>query len=154
MVVTDIQGTAITAADDNDRVRRNTSHFKKMLDPLSVSENKMSGGESAAPTETTAPPTPIADLQSLESAADTETTAPPTPIVNLQSPDRSWNDAAGSRLISPSGASTTPRETPPQERPQRSALVVSLGVYITTNSTRTVHNTFAKSIVPDSLLFV
>ena len=97
MVVTDAQGTAITAADDNHTVPRNTSRFKKMLDPLPVSENKLSGGESAALTETTAPPTPIVDLQSL---------------------DRSWNDAAGGRLIS-----TTPRETPPQERPQRTRCV-------------------------------
>ena len=81
MVVTDVQDTAINAADDNHTVRRNTSRFKKMLNPLPVSESKMSGGESASPIETTAPPTPIVDLQSPESAAPTETTAPPTPIV-------------------------------------------------------------------------
>ena len=80
MVITDIQGTAITAADENHTVRRNTSRFKKMFDPLPVSENKMSGGESAAPTETIAPSTPIVELQSLESAAHTETTAPPNQL--------------------------------------------------------------------------
>ena len=63
MVVTDVQVPAITASDDNQTVRRNTSRFKKMLDPLPVSENKISGRESAAPTETTAPPTPIVDLR-------------------------------------------------------------------------------------------
>ena len=34
MVVTDVRGTAVTAADDKHTIRRNTSRFKKVLDPL------------------------------------------------------------------------------------------------------------------------
>ena len=44
MCVTDIRGTAVTAVDDNHSIRRNTSRFKKVLDPLPCF-NEIGGGE-------------------------------------------------------------------------------------------------------------
>ena len=44
MYVKDIRGTAVTAVDDNHSIRRNTSRFKKVLDPLPCFK-EMGGGE-------------------------------------------------------------------------------------------------------------
>ena len=43
MFVTDIRGTAVTAVDDNHSIRRNTSRFKKVLEPLPFCK-EMGGG--------------------------------------------------------------------------------------------------------------
>ena len=57
MVVTEIRGTAVTTADDNHPIRRNTSHFKKILDPLPCFK-EMSGGEIDVPTPVIVSSTP------------------------------------------------------------------------------------------------
>ena len=54
MAVTDVRGTAVTAADDNHTIRRNTSRFKKVLDPLPCF-NEMGGGVVPPPVATTTP---------------------------------------------------------------------------------------------------
>ena len=48
MVVTDVRGTAVTAADDKHTIRRNTSRFKKVLDPVPCFK-EMGGGEIDVP---------------------------------------------------------------------------------------------------------
>ena len=49
MVVTDIRGIAVTAADENHTIRRKPSRFKKILAPLPCFK-EMSGGEIDVPT--------------------------------------------------------------------------------------------------------
>ena len=41
MAITDLRGTAVTAADDNRTIRRNTSRFTKVFDPLPCSRHEL-----------------------------------------------------------------------------------------------------------------
>ena len=100
MVVTDARGTAVTTADDKHTIRRNTSRFKKVLDPQPCFK-EMGGGEIDVPTE--------AIVSS-------------TPTVVVHTPEKSLCDAGRDAVVPPPVVTTTPREIPVQ-RPQRSRCV-------------------------------
>ena len=100
MVVTDVRGTAVTAADDKHTIRRNTSRFKKVLDPLPCF--KEIGGE--------------------EIDVPTGAIVSSTPTVVVHTPEKSLCDAERDAVILPSVVTTTPREMPVQ-RTQRSRCV-------------------------------
>ena len=100
MVVTDVRGTAVTAADDKHTIRRNTSRFKKVLDPLPCFK-EMGGGEIDVPTG--------AIVLS-------------TPTVVVHTPKKNLYDAERDAVVPPPVVTTTTREIPVQ-RPQRSRCV-------------------------------
>ena len=100
MVVTDVRGTAVTAADDKHTIRRNTSRFKNALDPLPCFK-EMGGGEIDVPTG--------AIVSS-------------TLTVVVHTPEKSLCDAERDAVVPPHVVTTTPREIPVQ-RPQRSRCV-------------------------------
>ena len=102
MFVTDIRGTAVTAVDDNHSIRQNTSRFKKVLDPLPC----------------------FKEMGGVEIDVSTGAIVSSTPTAVVHTPDKSFRDAESDAVISPPVVTTTPREMPVQQRPQRSRCVL------------------------------
>ena len=116
MFATDIRGTALTAVDDNHSIRRNTSRFRKILDPLPC-VNEMGGGDIDVPTG--------AIVSSI-----------PTAVVHT--PDKSFCDAERDAVV-PRLSSLQPLARCPCNNDHSDAAVFP-AVWMTTRSTRTVQN--------------
>ena len=86
MVVTDVRGTAVTAADDKHKIRRNTSRFKKVLDPLPCFKEMGRLGEIDVPTGAIVSSTPTVVVHTPEKSlcdAERDAVVPP-PVSSLQ----------------------------------------------------------------------
>lgn len=103
MVITNIKGTAVTAANDKHTIRRNASRFKKMFKPLPVWNKKV-------------------EIEKVPDTVDIPKMTTVTPVTHREKsqPNVLYTRTPTSRDVnSASRTSMSPNETPKRQRPQR-----------------------------------